>query len=102
MSFDFSDVKPFFDGDEEAVRKKTAGVGEEAVDYAVAHGNYQDRTGTLRKSNEYTATREGLTLFNGAAAPDGYQYASNVEGLGYEVLSGAALFAEKRLKEEFE
>ena len=73
-----------------------AQVGEEAVEYAKAHGNYQNRTGRLRSSNKYKADIEGLTLYNDAP------YAENVEQKGYDVLSGAALFAEKRLKEEFE
>ena len=40
--------------------------------------------------------KDGLTLKNEA------EYASFVESKGYDVLSGAALHAEKRLKEEFE
>ena len=73
-----------------------AQVGEEAVEYAKAHGSYQNRTGRLRRSNKYKADIDGLTLYNDAP------YAENVEQKGYDVLSGAALFAEKRLKEEFE
>ena len=77
-------------------------VGKEAVEYAVQHGSYQNRTGTLRKSNKYSVSDEGLELKNDAKSPEGYNYASNVESKGYEVLSGAALFAEKRLKKEIE
>lgn len=71
-------------------------VGRESVDYAIEHGSYQNRTGNLRRSNKYEADLSGLTLINDA------DYASNVESKGYDVLSGAALYAEKRLKEEFE
>lgn len=46
--------------------------------------------------------KDGLTLYNDATAPNGYQYASNVESKGFDVLSGTALLAEKQLKEEFE
>ena len=46
--------------------------------------------------------KDGLTLYNDAESPKGYNYASNVESKGFDVLSGAALYAEKRLKEEFE
>ena len=56
--------------------------------------SYKNRTGTLRKSNKYSAQDDGLELRNEA------EYASFVESKGYEVLTGAALFAEKRLKEE--
>ena len=51
---------------------------------------------TLRTSNDYDVNKDGLTLKNEA------EYASFVESKGYDVLSSAALFAEKRLKEEFE
>lgn len=100
VKFDFSDVDSFFEQGTKEVKEIEKKVGEEAVDYAVQHGNYQNRTGTLRKSNEYTINNEGLTLFNGAVSPEGTQYASFVESKGYDVLSGAALHAEKRLKEE--
>lgn len=100
VKFDFADVDSFFEQGTNEVKEIEKKVGEEAVDYAVQHGNYQNRTGTLRKSNEYTVSNEGLTLFNGAVSPEGTQYASFVESKGYDVLSGAALHAEKRLKEE--
>jgi len=75
VDFDFSDVDSFF---------------------AEEHGDYQDHTLTLRTSNDYDVNKDGLTLKNEA------EYASFVESKGYDVLSSAALFAEKRLKEEFE
>ena len=102
VDFDFSDVDSFFDKGESEVKEVEEKVGKEAVEYAVQHGSYQDHTGTLRKSNKYLVSDEGLELKNDAASPKGYNYASNVESKGYEVLSGAALFAEKRLREEIE
>lgn len=102
VDFDFSDVDSFFDEGEWEVEKKMIDVGDEAVKYAEEHGNYQDHTLTLRTSNKYDVDKEELTLYNDAESPKGYQYASNVESKGFEVLSGAALYAEKRLKEEFE
>lgn len=100
VKFDFSDVDGFFEQGYAEVKAVEDKVGKEAVDYAVKNGSYQNRTGTLRKSNKYSVTDEGLELKNDAASPKGYNYASNVESKGYEVLTGAALFAEKRLKEE--
>lgn len=100
IDFDFSDVDGFFAQGESEVKEVEEKVGKEAVDYAVQHGSYKNRTGTLRKSNKYSVTGEGLELKNDAASPKGYNYASNVESKGYEVLSGAALYAEKRMKEE--
>lgn len=100
VDFDFSDVDSFFEQGENEVKEVEEKVGKEAVEYAVQHGSYQNRTGTLRKSNRYSVSDEGLELKNDAKSPEGYNYASNVESKGYEVLSGAALFAERRLREE--
>jgi len=78
------------------VCEKRIDVGDEAVKYAEENGDYQDHTLTLRTSNDYDVDKDGLTLKNEA------EYASFVESKGYDVLSSAALYAEKRLKEEFE
>ena len=96
IDFDFSDVDQFLKDGEWEVEKKMIDVGDEAVKYAEEYGNYQDRTLTLRTSNDYDVDKDGLTLKNEA------EYASFVESKGFDVLSGAALYAEKRLKEEFE
>lgn len=93
---DFSDVDQFLKDGEWEVEKKVIDVGDEAVKYAEEHGDYQDRTLTLRTSNDYDVDESGLTLKNEA------EYASFVESKGYDVLSSAALYAERRLKEEFE
>lgn len=96
VDFDFSDVDQAFESFDSEVVSKISEVGEEAIQYAKDYGNYQDHTGTLRKSNEYETDITGLTLKNDT------EYASNVESRGFDVESGAALYAEKRLKEEFE
>lgn len=95
VSYDFSDVGVFIDEAENAIEERLSDVGEEAVAYAKEHGSYHDVTGNLRRSNKYNVEDDGLLIYNDA------EYASNVEQRGYEVISGAALFAEKRLKEEF-
>lgn len=102
VEFDFSDVDSFFREEKWNAQKKMIDIGDEAVRYAEEHGNYQDHTLTLRTSNDFDVDDEGLLLKNEAKSPKGYNYASDVESKGYDVLSGAALFAEKRLKEEFE
>lgn len=102
VDIDFFDVDSFFEEEEWRVQKKMIDIGDDAVRYAEEHGNYQDHTLTLRTSNDFDVDEEGLFLKNEAASPKGYNYASDVESKGYEVLSGAALYAEKRLKEEFE
>lgn len=96
VTFDFSDVKRFLSNEEWEVQKKMIDVGDEVVKNAEEIGNYQDHTLTLRTSNEFDVDETGLTLRNTA------EYASFVESKGFEVLSGSALLAEKRLKEEFE
>lgn len=93
---DFSDVARFFENGIWEVQKKMVDVGAMSVEYAEMNGNYQDHTLTLRTSNIYDIEEDRLILENSA------EYASYVESKGYDVLSGAALFAEKRLKEEFE
>ena len=54
VDFDFSDVNSFFEQGENEVKEVEEKVGKEAVEYAVQHGSYQNRTGTLRKSNKLT------------------------------------------------
>lgn len=68
-------------------------VGREAVDYAVANGTYRNVTGRLRASNGYKSSKDGLTLYNDAP------YAKDIEARGEDVISGAALYAQKRLNE---
>lgn len=94
VKFDFSDVESFFEHGYAEVKAIEEKVGKEAVNYAIEHGSYQNRTGTLRKSNKYSVEDDGLVIRNDA------EYASYVESRGYEVSTGAALYAEKRLKEE--
>lgn len=93
---DFSDVDQFFNDGEWEVEKAMIDVGDEAVKDAKANHTYQNRTGNLEASNGYDVDKDGLTLENTA------DYASYVEAKGFDVLSGPALRAEKKLKEIFE
>ena len=93
---DFSDVDSWFDEETARVLEKEREIGVEAVEYAKDNGNYQDHTGLLRKSNDFEVDEQGLLLKNET------EYASYVESKGLDVLSGTALFADKKLKEEFE
>lgn len=94
VKWNFSDVDAFIKQGEWEIQKLMIDVGAEAVEYAEEQGNYQDHTLTLRTSNEYDVDESGLHLRNTA------DYASYVESKGYDVISGASLFAEKRLREE--
>lgn len=89
-------VDEFFDELEKEVLEAMESIGEEAVEYAEQFGTYHDVTGNLRRSNKYRVSKKGLEIYNTA------EYAESVEQRGHDVISGAALFAEKRLKEEFE
>lgn len=93
---DFSDADKFFEDGELDVESAMANVGEEAVEDAKANHTYKNRTRNLESSNEYETDKDGLTLSNTA------DYASCVEAKGFDVLSGPALRAEKKLKEIFE
>lgn len=93
---DFSDVDKFFEDGEREVESTMANVGEEAVEDAKANHNYTNRTENLESSNKYETDKDGLTLKNTA------DYASYVEAKGFDVLSGPALRAEKKLKDIFE
>ena len=66
--------------------------GEEAVRTAVETGDYHDRTGRLRASNRYEVEGDDLILSNDAP------YAARVEAMGYNVLTHAALEAERFLQ----
>ena len=102
FDIDFSDVDDFLENGKWEVEKGMIDVGDEAVKYAEEHGEYEDHSLTLRTSNDYDVDESGLTLKNEAASPKGYHYASDVESKGFDVLSGASLYAEKKLKERFE
>lgn len=94
VDFNFKDVDSFFNEGERELVKTLNKVGEEAVSYAKEKGSYKDRTGNLRRSNSYDVEDTSLIIKNTA------DYASDVESRGYIVSTSAALFAEKRLKEE--
>ena len=93
---DFSDVDKFFDDGEWEVEKAMIDVGDDAVKDAKANHTYKNRSGNLEASNNFDVDKDGLTLENSA------DYASYVEAKGFDVLSGPALRAEKKLKEIFE
>ena len=90
---DFSDVEKYFEDGKWEVQKAMIDVGDAAVKDAEENGTFQDHTLNLRTSNEFDVDEDGLTLQNTA------EYASYVEAKGFEVLSGAALRAEKKLRE---
>lgn len=94
--FDFSDVRPALSRFNRQVRKKVEEVGQEAVEYAIENGDYHDVTGKTRASNHYEVDEHNhLTLYNDSG------YADELEANGKDVISGAAIFAEQKLREAF-
>lgn len=79
----------------EEIHEKLTDIGSEAVAYAVEHGNYQDHTGRLRASNKCDVEDTRLHLYNDAP------YGTYVEAKGYDVISGAIVHTEIRVKQEF-
>jgi hypothetical protein len=84
------EIERFFTEGRKEVKAYLEDLGERAVQANVAEGDYQNRTGNLRRSNYYEATEEGLVLGNSA------WYASEVESKGYNVIdSGVKLIMEE-------
>ena len=84
------EIERFFTESRREVKAYLEDLGERAVQANVAEGDYQNRTGNLRRSNYYEATEEGLVLGNSA------WYASEVESKGYNVIdSGVKLIMEE-------
>ena len=95
--FNFRDVRSAMARFNRQVRQHVEEVGQEAVDYAVEHGDYHDVTGETRASNHYTVNADNsLTLYNDC------DHAAALEANGRDVIGNAALFAERRLKDIFE
>lgn len=99
---DFSEVDKFFEDGEWNVESAMIDAGKNAIEFAESNGNYRDHTLTLRSSNKYDVDRTGLKLYNDAKALNGEYYATFVESKGFDVLSSAALHAERELKDMFE
>lgn len=96
VKYDFSDIDDFLSDGEWEVEKAMIDVGDEVIRDAKEHHTYQNHTYNLERSNNFDVDESGLTLTNDA------EYASYVEAKGYDVLSGAALKAESKLKGMFE
>ena len=96
ITANFSDVDNAFGDLYEEMRHEMDEAGKAAVAYAEENGNYENKTGRLRASNSYEVEPDGLVLRNDT------EYASYVEAKGFDVLSGAALEAERILRSKCE
>lgn len=85
-----NEIEAFFAKGREEVKAYFDDLGSRAEALNKEEGDYQNRTGNLRRSNYHTATADELVLGNSA------DYASEVESKGYNVIdSGVKLIMEE-------
>lgn len=120
---DISDIDSAFSDWEKECWDSVAQAGRDAVQYAKENGEYKNHTGNLRSAPGFAVVRDGEIIQmevpdnghpeakektenfiiygkkpeNGLILADGMEYASFVESKGFDVLSGAALKANKLL-----
>ncbi len=84
------EIEQFFADAKREVKDYLEDLGQRAEEANIREGDYQNRTGNLRRSNYHEADEDGLTLGNSAG------YASEVESKGYNVIdSGVKLIMEE-------
>lgn len=84
------EIEHFFTEAKHEVKEYLEDLGRRAEEANIREGDYQNRTGNLRRSNYHEADEDGLTLGNRA------DYASEVESKGYNVIdSGVKLIMEE-------
>lgn len=84
------EIEHFFTEAKREVKEYLEDLGQRAEEANIREGDYQNRTGNLRRSNYHEADEDGLTLGNRA------NYASEVESKGYNVIdSGVKLIMEE-------
>lgn len=85
-----NDIERFFAEGRREVKDYFDRLGQKAVEANIADGDYQNRTGNLRRRNYYKASEDELELGNSA------DYASNVESRGFNVIdSGVKIIMEE-------
>lgn len=84
------EIEHFFTEAKREVKEYLEDLGQRAEEANIREGDYQNRSGNLRRSNYHEADEDGLTLGNSA------DYASEVESKGYNVIdSGVKLIMEE-------
>ena len=85
-----NEIEKFFADAKREVKDYLEDLGQRAEEANIREGDYQNRSGNLRRSNYHEADEDGLTLGNRA------DYASEVESKGYNVIdSGVKLIMEE-------
>jgi nitric oxide synthase oxygenase domain/subunit len=115
---DFDDVRKAYVGD---MATEIAKVGEHYINTSKRNGSYKDRTTNLRNANSYSVKHRGVTVIESIGRPktaelfeknksdaelelevgNGMEYASYVEGKGYDVCSSAFMGVESEIREKF-
>ncbi|MDR2765434.1 MAG: hypothetical protein LBB90_10455 [Tannerella sp.] len=95
-------------------------IGEKFVNHAKNTGTYEDRTSNLRNANSYRIYRDGVMVREFIGRPktgkifeelksgigieaffgNGMEYASFVEGKGYNVVTAAFMWVESEIKKQ--
>lgn len=84
------EIEHFFAQSRREVKDYFDDLGQRAVEANISDGDYQNRTGKLRRSNYHRASEDELVLGNSA------DYASEVESKGYNVIdSGVKLIMDE-------
>jgi len=90
MSAFDKEIEHFFAEGRREVREYFEDLGQRAEEANIAEGDYQNRTGNLRRRNYHKASEDELEIGNSAS------YASEVESRGYNVIdSGVKLIMEE-------
>lgn len=128
IKIDLSGLDEFTEKADKEINEAMTDIGKEAVAYAKEYGNYQNHTHNLRNAVGMAVVRDGeiKELYipsgsghaeakektealimqsekpnDGIILADGMEYASFVESKEFDVLSGAALYAQKQAKAKF-
>lgn len=120
VGFDFDDLFDHIEEFENKVVDTFCKAGEVYVAGSRERGNYQDRTGNLRNANSYKVSKKGVTIEKPQMMPEtaaildadpaeghivlvagnGMDYASYVEGKGYDVVSSGQLEVGRFIEDE--
>lgn len=115
------DLKKEIEAEKKKIALKLSRIGEEYVNDVKEKGNYQDHTKNLRNSHSYRVYIDGRVFHESIGRPEtnimfekmrvdvgiqlivgsGMEYASWVEGKGFNVVSSGFSLVERKLSELF-
>lgn len=115
------EIKEEIESEKRKIALRLSRIGEEYINEAKESGSYQDRTTNLRNSNSYRVYIDGIVAHESVGRPEtnamidkmkvdtgiqlvvgsGMEYASYVEGKGFNVVSSGFLLVENKIRELF-